>query len=250
MLATKHVTTQNPQPQPQPWPQSHPLPKQPVNMPHHSPQSSISSNSIFDTASMQSSQTSIDTPHAVMRDTCSDSIRTPRSSSLVHQATQNQFDQYEWKVWLCLAYNRPLLTTPTVVLIWADSYRGLSSSTCGSRLQWGFMQWPPSPRYAWAMPLSKDWLLELHAWWCITHGVLMATRSTILMLSSKANVYVSHYNVAHENRDSIQPQPQSQSTDHKKCSCYEGEQGFAADCIIKLSHAITSYKQKYIGIEC
>ena len=250
MLATKRVMTQNPQPQPQPWPQSHPLPKQPVNMPHHSPQSSISSNSIFDTASMQSSQTSIDTPHAVMRDTCSDSIRTPRSSSLVHQATQNQFDQYEWKVWLCLAYNRPLLTTPTVVLIWADSYRGLSGSTCGSRLQWGFMQWPPSPWYAWAMPLSKDRLLELHAWWCITHRVLMVTRSTILMLSSKANVYVSHYNVAHENRDSIQPQPQSQSTDHKKCSCYEGEQGFAADWIIKLSHAITSYKQKYIGIEC
>ena len=77
----------------------------------------------------------------------------------------------------------------------------------------------------------------------------MATRSTILMLSSKANVYVSHYNVAHENRDSIQPQPQSQSTDHKKCLRYEGEQGFAADCIIKLSCAITSYKQKYISIE-
>ena len=144
MLATKRAMTQNPQPQPQLWPQSRPLPKQPVNMPHHSPQSSISSNSIFDTASMQSSQTSIDTPHAVMRDTCSDSIRTPRSSSLVRQAAQNQFDQYERKVWLHLAYNRPLLTTPTVVLIWAHSYRGLSGSTCGSRLQWGFMQWPPS----------------------------------------------------------------------------------------------------------
>ena len=69
------------------------------------------------------------------------------------------------------------------------------------------------------------------------------------MLSSKADVYVSRYNVAHENRDSIQPQPQSQSTDHKKRSRYEGEQGFAADCIIKLGRAITSYKQKYIGIE-
>ena len=79
----------------------------------------------------------------------------------------------------------------------------------------------------------------------------MATRSTItiLMLSSKADVYISRYNVTHENRDSIQPQPQSQSTDHKKHSHYEGEQGFAADCIIKLSHAITSYKQKYISIE-
>ena len=146
-------------------------------MPHHSPQSSISSNSIFNTASMQSSQMSIDTPHAVMRDTSSDSIRTLRSSLLVCQAAQNQFDQYEWKVWLRLAYNRPLLTTPTVVLIWADSYRGLSGSTCGSRLQWGFMQWPPSTSICMGHAVEQRlvaWaacLMVHHAWRARGHQI-------------------------------------------------------------------------------